>query len=101
MMELNRVAIEGLVSHPGAVRHGEISISGTEYVPPPPAGVAELVDEMCDYVNDNKFPYYDALDAADAAWKDAAKVDVSKMGELLGEHLAAQLLEVFHVAKGE
>ncbi len=49
----------------------------------------------------NKFPYYDALDAADAAWKADATVDVSKMEELLGAHLAAQLLEVFNTAKGE
>ena len=54
-----------------------------------------------DRIADNKFPYYEALDAADAAWKDAAKVDVSRMEELLCDHLAAQLLEVFHVAKGE
>lgn len=130
-------------------------------MPPAPTDVAELVDEMCDYVNDNwdtqsplhlasyvmwrlnwihpfedgngrtsralsylvlcvrtgyrlpgartipdriagnKFPYYGALDQADAAWKGAASVDVSKMEELLGDHLAGQLLEVFNAAKGE
>lgn len=53
MMELNRIAVEGLVSHPGALRHGVISISGTDHVPPAHTEVAELVDEMCDYVNDN------------------------------------------------
>ncbi|MGH1348892.1 MAG: hypothetical protein ACRBN8_45575 [Nannocystales bacterium] len=53
MMELNRIAVAGLISHPGALRHGEISISGTDHVPPAPTEVAEFVDEMCDYVNDN------------------------------------------------
>ena len=54
-----------------------------------------------DRIAGNKIPYYDALDAADAAWKADATVDVSKMEELLGDHLAAQLLEVFNTAKGE
>jgi len=39
----------------------------------------------------NKFPYYDALDAADAAWRDNI-VDVSAMEELLGGLLAASWL---------
>lgn len=40
-----------------------------------------------------------ALDAADEAWEGAASVDVSKMEELLGDHLAAQLLAVFNASK--
>ena len=54
-----------------------------------------------DRISTNKFPYYDALDAADEAWKAGSKTDVSKMEELLGDHLAGQLLEVFNTAKGE
>ncbi len=54
-----------------------------------------------DRISDNKFPYYDALDAADAAWKSGEAVDVSAMETLLGDHLAAQLVDVFNTAKGE
>ena len=53
-----------------------------------------------DRIADNKFPYYDALDAADAAWKDE-RLDVSAMEKLLEDHLAAQLVQVFNAAKGE
>ena len=161
LMELNRIAVDGLVPHPGTWRHGGITISGTDHQPPPAAAVAELVDEMCDYVNDNwedrnalhlasyvmwrlnwihpfedgngrtsralsylvlsvrtgyrlpgsvtipdrisdnKIPYYGALDTADAAWKAGETVDVSAMESLLGDHLAAQLVDVFNTAKGE
>lgn len=160
LMELNRIAVEGLIEHPGSLRRGGIQISGSDHIPPDAAAVPELVDELCDYVNDswdeatpihlasyvmwrlnwihpfddgngrtsravsylvlcvrtgsrvpgsrtipdriaaNKFPYYDALDAADAAWKDG-KLDVAAMEELLEDHLAAQLVEVFKAAKGE
>lgn len=160
LMELNRIAVEGLVEHPGSLRRGGIQISGSDHVPPDSEAVPELVDELCDYVNDswdnatpihlaaylmwrlnwihpfddgngrtsravsdlvlcvrtgsrlpgsrtipdriadNKFPYYDALDAADAAWNEQT-LDVSAMEQLLEDHLAAQLVEVFNAAKGE
>ncbi len=45
----------------------------------------------------DKFPYYDALDAADAAWRNG-ELDVSKMEALLEGHLAAQLLSVHEAA---
>lgn len=160
LMELNRIAVEGLIEHPGSLRRGGIQISGSDHVPPDADTVAELVDELCDYINDswdaatpihlaayvmwrlnwihpfddgngrtsravsylvlcvrtgsrlpgsrtiphriadNKFPYYDALDAADAAWRNE-QLDVGAMEQLLEDHLAAQLVEVFNVAKGE
>jgi Fic family protein len=160
LMELNRIAVDGLIEHPGSFRTGPISITGTEHLPPSNHEVPGLVDELCDYVNDswvasnaihlaayvmwrlnwihpfedgngrtsravsylvlcvrtgsrlpgavtipdriarNKFPYYDALDKADAAWK-MGDIDVSAMEGLLEDHLAAQLVDVFNAAKGE
>lgn len=41
----------------------------------------------------DKTPYYEALEAADAAWKASEVVDVSKLQKLLEGMLAAQLLE--------
>ena len=52
-----------------------------------------------DQISENKTPYYKALEAADTAW-DGGKVDVSKMEELIGALLAAQLAEIHNVATG-
>jgi Fic family protein len=48
----------------------------------------------------NRVPYFEALDAADAAAKDG-KVDVSKMEALLESLLAAQLYKVVARAAGD
>lgn len=48
----------------------------------------------------NKQMYYDALDAADAAWLQG-RVDLAMMEEMLSGHLAAQLIEIHHLATGE
>ena len=45
---------------------------------------------IADLIVENKQPYYEALDAADAAWKEGA-LDVSVMEELLGRLLTEQL----------
>ena len=50
LMELNRIAVDGLMSGAGAYRHGPIGISGTSHEPPPPEEVPEHVDTMCEYV---------------------------------------------------
>jgi len=42
----------------------------------------------------NRQPYYSALDAADAAWAEGERVDVSEMETLLGDMLARQLSSV-------
>lgn len=157
LMELNRLAIAGLQADDGAFRREPIMIHGSSHQPPPPDDVPRLVDEMCEYVEDNwstrspvhlssyvmwrlnwihpwadgngrtsrvasylvlcvrlgfrlpgatsiperiakdKFPYYDALDAEDAAWR-SGELDVSKMEALLDGHLAAQLLSVHEAA---
>lgn len=53
VLELNRFAVDGLVAAPGAFRQDEIEISNTEHRPPAAQLVPELVDEMCEYVNDS------------------------------------------------
>ena len=47
-----------------------------------------------------KDPYYDGLDAADAALKDG-RIDVSVLEELLGTLLARQLVTVHKSATGD
>jgi len=54
LMELNRLAVEGLVKAAGAFRHGPKEILGSRHEPPPWQDVAALVDDMCDYVNDSQ-----------------------------------------------
>jgi len=158
LMELNRIAVEGLMVAPGSYRLVAITITGTKHQPPPPEDVPKHVDDMCDYVEThwnatpvhlaaylqwrlnwihpfrdgngrtsraiaylvlcarlamrlpgtktiperiaaNKKPYYAALDRADAAWKEG-RVDVGEMEKMLGDHLAAQLVEIHQAAIG-
>jgi Fic family protein len=55
-----------------------------------------------DQIVDNRKPYFDALDAADAASRaDADHVDVSKMEGLLGSLLARQLTGFYEAAGGK
>lgn len=53
-----------------------------------------------DQIVDNRSPYFDALDAADKAWK-AGRIDLSKMEELLGALLAQQLASFYQSAGGK
>ena len=50
LMDLNRVAVDGLLASPGSYRPGPIYISNTSHQPPPPEEVAGHVDDMCEYV---------------------------------------------------
>jgi Fic family protein len=52
-----------------------------------------------DQIVSNREPYYQALDAADAAWATGV-VDVSVMEQLLAEMLANQLASVIDAARG-
>ena len=52
-----------------------------------------------DQIVSNRQPYYEALDAADAAWA-KGMVDVSVMEQLLAEMLANQLSSVIDAAMG-
>ena len=51
-------------------------------------------------ISDNKSPYYEALDDADAAWLNK-RLDLSVMENLLGHLLAGQLLQVCKDASGD
>ncbi|NVB41937.1 Fic family protein [Pseudenhygromyxa sp. WMMC2535] len=159
LQNLNREAVQGLEPSAGHVRNHPVSISNTQHQPPEASDVQELLEELCDYVNDhweeatalhlasyvmwrlnwihpwgdgngrtsrvasylvlcvktgfvlpgektipemiadNKSSYYDALDAADASWKQDS-LDVSAMESLLEGYLAAQLLSVVAAAGG-
>jgi len=53
-----------------------------------------------DQIVDNRNPYFEALDSADAAYR-KGKIDVSKMEELLGALLANQLTGFYQLAGGK
>jgi Fic family protein len=50
IMDLNRLAVEGLVQEPGAWRYVSIEISAAKHVPPDHLDVPREIDEMCEYV---------------------------------------------------
>jgi len=53
VMDLNRLAVDGLVPRPGSYRDGPIEIlGGSFHTPPPHVEVPRLVEEMCDYVTE-------------------------------------------------
>jgi Fic family protein len=53
-----------------------------------------------DQIVDNRNPYFEALDAADVAWREG-RVDVSKMEELVGSLLARQLANFYETVGGK
>ena len=53
-----------------------------------------------DQIVDNRKPYFDALDAADLAFRDG-RIDVSQMEELLGSLLANQLAQFYRSVGGK
>ena len=53
LLDLNRCAIQGLDAYAGNWRPAGIEIGESKHVPPDGHLVAELVEELCDYVNDN------------------------------------------------
>jgi Fic family protein len=53
LLRLNRVALEGLNQYAGNYRPSEIYITGSKHKPPSAADVAELVEELCEYINRN------------------------------------------------
>jgi Fic family protein len=157
---MQRIAIKDIYTCAGNFRTGPVVIHGTSHQPPNPEDIPRLVEELCDYVNDNwqqstpvhlsayvmwrvnwihpfaggngrtsravsylallaklgyklpgtptipelivdkRQPYYEALDAADAAWA-AGRVDVSEMESLLSSLLARQLVTVYRAAAGK
>ena len=53
ILDLNRCAIEGLSAYAGNFRPAGVEIGHSKHVPPGGHMVPELVEEMCDYVNEN------------------------------------------------
>lgn len=53
MLELQRIAVEGLEPAVGVFRTVDVEISNTPHVPPRWQVVPRLVEELCDYVNDH------------------------------------------------
>jgi Fic family protein len=53
IMNLNRVALDGLSGYAGIYRPSAIEIKGSKHNPPGAHLVPELIEEMCDYVNTN------------------------------------------------
>jgi Fic family protein len=54
-----------------------------------------------DQIVDNRTPYFDALDAADEAFKHGGIIDVSRMEELISSLLASQLAGFYEAAGGK
>jgi Fic family protein len=53
ILDLNRLAIDGLDAFAGNWRPGSVKIEGSKHTPPDAHLVPHLVEEMCDYVNDH------------------------------------------------
>lgn len=160
ILSLQREALAGISSYAGNYRPGGVAIEGSKHAPVGAHQVAELVEDMCDYVNDhwqnstpihlaaylmwrlnwihpfadgngrtsriisyvvlsvragsvlpgaptipdqivdNGVPYFEALDAADSAYREG-RVDVSKMEALLGALLARQLASFYQSMGGQ
>ncbi len=54
ILRLNRVAIEGLNEFAGLYRPSEMKIGNSRHRPPTPDLVPRMVEDMCDYVTDNR-----------------------------------------------
>lgn len=52
ILGLQREALKGISSYAGNFRPGPVEISKSQHTPPDAHLVPELVEEMCDYVND-------------------------------------------------
>ncbi len=53
ILRLQRIALEGITAMVGTYRPAGIEISGSKHKPAGAHLVAELVEQMCDYVNEN------------------------------------------------
>ena len=53
ILSLHRRALEGISSFAGVFRPGAIEIKGSKHTPPGAHLVPELVEAMCDYINEN------------------------------------------------
>lgn len=53
ILELNRLAIQGVNEFAGVLRPHEMGITGSRHVPPPAKDVPVLIEDLCDYANGN------------------------------------------------
>ena len=53
IQQLQSIAVQGILPYPGEWRTGNAKITKSAHVPPGPHLIPFLVQEMCDYVNDN------------------------------------------------
>ncbi len=53
LLSLNRFALEGISRFVGNYRPAAIEIIGSQHQPPPVSAVPGLVEELCEYVNEN------------------------------------------------
>lgn len=53
LLALNRTALDGINAYAGNYRPGAVKIGGSKHVPPGAHLVPELIEELCDYVNDH------------------------------------------------
>ncbi len=52
ILSLHRRALDGLSAYAGTTRPGDVSIGKSKHAPPPAHRVPELLEDMCDYVNE-------------------------------------------------
>jgi Fic family protein len=53
ILQLQKTAVQGIQPNPGEWRRTNVRIEKSAHQPPPPHLVEGLVNEMCEYVNDN------------------------------------------------
>ena len=53
ILQLQSIAVQGLIARPGEWRAKRVKISKSKHQPPEPHLVPTLVQELCDYVNNN------------------------------------------------
>jgi len=53
LQQLQAVAVNGIEAHPGDWRSGTALITESDHSPPGPHLIGSLVQELCDYINDN------------------------------------------------
>jgi Fic family protein len=66
---MNRFALEGITEFAGIYRPGDIEIGKSNHKPPGAHLVSELVEELCDYVNENWTRYSPIHLAAYILWR--------------------------------
>jgi Fic family protein len=69
ILSLHRRALEGISSFAGVPRPGGIEIKGSKHAPPGAHLVPELLEQMCDYINENWTKLSPLQLAAYALWR--------------------------------